>query len=351
MRSISRRLLQLIGVAAIVGLLWLALRGVDFRAIPAVLGRLSATDVLLLMAVNALVLVTLTGRWWLFLLGQGHPTAFLRLVFYRLAAFGVSYFTPGPQFGGEPLQVLLVTHRYGIPSGDAVAAVALDKSVELFTNFVFILAGALFVVWRQMVPQSMAVQAVALALVLLALPVGFLWALWTGRRPLSALLRPLWRLWPAGVRYRPAVVRSEEQAIWLFHHRPGLVLLAFLVSGLSWIAVMAEYWLTAWVLDVRLSLDGLVLALLVTRVAFLLPLPGGLGALEASQVLAMQMLGYSPEVGLSLSLLTRARDVSLGLLGLWVGGASLWSGKRKKAPAYQIEPRIEGEENQQKSSL
>ncbi len=344
MRSVSRRITQLAGAAAIVGLLWLALRDVDFGAVLAVLGRLNAADVLLLLAVNAVVLVTLTGRWWLFLLGQDHLTEFWRLVLYRLAAFGLSYFTPGPQFGGEPLQVLLVTRRYGVPTGDAVAAVALDKSVELFTNFVFILAGALFVVWQEMVPQAVATQAVVLAAVLLALPIVFLWALWAGRHPISALLRPLWRLWPGGVRYRPAVVRSEEQASWLFRHRPRLVLLAFLISGLSWAAVMAEYWLTAWMLDVRLSLDGLVLALLVTRLAFLLPLPGGLGALEASQVLAMEMLGYGAEVGLSLSLLTRARDVSLGLLGLWIGGASFWGGEARRAASRQIDPQIEGEE-------
>jgi hypothetical protein len=37
-------------------------------------------------------------------------------------------------------------------------------------------------------------------------------------------------------------------------------------------------------------------------------------------VLAMQAMGFSPAVGISLSLLIRARDVVLGGFGLWLGG-------------------------------
>jgi hypothetical protein len=44
------------------------------------------------------------------------------------------------------------------------------------------------------------------------------------------------------------------------------------------------------------------------------------GALEASQVLALGALGINPSTGISLSLLIRARDIALGGLGLWWGG-------------------------------
>jgi uncharacterized membrane protein YbhN (UPF0104 family) len=50
------------------------------------------------------------------------------------------------------------------------------------------------------------------------------------------------------------------------------------------------------------------------------PLPGGVGLLEASQALTMQAFGYSSALGISLSLLIRARDLVVGIFGLWVGG-------------------------------
>ncbi len=52
-----------------------------------------------------LALVVFSSRWWLALRAQGHRLPYLTVFRYRMAAFAISYFTPGTQFGGEPLQV------------------------------------------------------------------------------------------------------------------------------------------------------------------------------------------------------------------------------------------------------
>jgi uncharacterized membrane protein YbhN (UPF0104 family) len=98
------------------------------------------------------------------------------------------------------------------------------------------------------------------------------------------------------------------------------LLAALLVSLVSWGTLIGEYWLALYVLGASLTPGQLVTALIAARIAILFPLPGGLGALEASQVLAMEVLGLDPALGLSLSLLIRSRDVLLGVLGLWWGG-------------------------------
>jgi uncharacterized membrane protein YbhN (UPF0104 family) len=69
--------------------------------------------------------------------------------------------------------------------------------------------------------------------------------------------------------------------------------------------------------------------LLAARVAILLPLPAALGALEASQALAMRLLGQSPAAGVSLSVLIRVRDLLLGVIGLGLAGV-LVRGKAKR---------------------
>jgi uncharacterized membrane protein YbhN (UPF0104 family) len=65
--------------------------------------------------------------------------------------------------------------------------------------------------------------------------------------------------------------------------------------------------------------------LFAMRVAILFPMPAGLGVVEAGLALAATALGLSPAAGLSMSLLIRLRDVTLGLVGLWLGGFTLWS--------------------------
>jgi hypothetical protein len=54
--------------------------------------------------------------------------------------------------------------------------------------------------------------------------------------------------------------------------------------------------------------------------AFLTPLPGGLGALVSSQILAISAMGYSIEDGARVAIIIRARDLLFGGLGLYLVG-------------------------------
>ena len=71
-----------------------------------------------------------------------------------------------------------------------------------------------------------------------------------------------------------------------------------------------------------LTLSGVNVIIIMTaaRFAFLTPIPGGLGALEASQVFILKLLGYSPSIGLSACIIIRIRDLLVGSLGLWLAG-------------------------------
>jgi uncharacterized membrane protein YbhN (UPF0104 family) len=105
---------------------------------------------------------------------------------------------------------------------------------------------------------------------------------------------------------------------------------AMSLSALIWMALVGEYWLMLRFLGVELNLIQTVVAISIARFAFLTPLPGGLGALEASQVLALTAMGFSGAEGFSLALLIRARDLALGGLGLLLGSSLL--GQRTVEP-------------------
>jgi uncharacterized protein (TIRG00374 family) len=312
-------------------LLW-ALRSVPLEDSWAVLARLGLAQILVLILANGLVLMTLSGRWWLILRGQGYSIPYLTLAGYRLAAFGVSYFTPGPQFGGEPLQVHLVQRRHRVARSTAISAVTLDKSLELLTNFAFLTGGVACILLWQAFPWVPVRQAIILPVLLLALPVGFLLAIWGGRHPVSGLFKacvglllhqkPLGDV-PWSYRYAKvyqAIRDSEEEATRFCQESPLTLVQALLVSLVSWVAIVGEYWLMLRVLGLDLTPVQVISTLTAARIAILLPLPGGLGTLEASQVLALGAFGLNPAAGISLSLLIRVRDVALGGLGLWWGG-------------------------------
>ena len=116
------RLISLIAWLAALGLLGWILRQVPLTAVFLSLKQLQLGQIALLVLLNALVLTLLTSRWWLILWGLGYKLPFGMTMGHRLAAAGVSYFTPGPQFGGEPVQVLLVEKVHNVPRITAVSS-------------------------------------------------------------------------------------------------------------------------------------------------------------------------------------------------------------------------------------
>jgi uncharacterized membrane protein YbhN (UPF0104 family) len=81
----------------------------------------------------------------------------------------------------------------------------------------------------------------------------------------------------------------------------------------------AEYMLMLRYLGIQLSMGEALAAQTASLLGLLAPVPGGLGALEASQVLALGALGYPASAAISLTLLMRLRDLLNGGLGLLFG--------------------------------
>lgn len=306
--------------AAVLGLLYLALRGTPVTDILAVLGRLHGWQVLLLALANGLILLLIAARWWVVLHSLGGHVPISVLVLYRLAGFSVSYFTPGPHFGGEPLQVHLLHDRRGMALPTAVSGVLLERLIDLLANFTFLVTGLLIVVLTGVVKNLAWAPASFLLVVPLLFPLVHLAALWSGRRPVGWLLGKLAHRWSRWDRLAQVVLQAEEQIGTAFRSRPLALLAAVGISAVIWAATIFEYWLTLRFFGVEPDLRETISALTAARLSILLPLPGALGALEAGQALATQLLGWGPALGIAVSLVIRVRDVLLGLIGLLVGG-------------------------------
>ncbi len=321
-----------------------AVKDAPFASIWETLRSLKLYQVLALAALNTLIVVLFSSRWWLILRAQGSRVPYFSLVRYRLAGFAISYFTPGTQFGGEPLQVYLLQQRHELQSATAVAAVTLDKLFEVLANFTFLFAGVLLVLSTNLLPGMARGEMLLGSGLLLAAPLAYLLILWAGRLPLTWLVlhAPGWlvrrRFWDKASSF---VAPMERQISGLFHLHPLIILGIVFLSGLLWILMVVEYWLTLRFLGAVLDPFQAVGALTAARLAFLAPLPAGLGALEASQVFAMQTLGYDAALGISLSLLIRLRDLCFGLLGLWWAG-SLTHSKTARGRASQAAERGPG---------
>lgn len=307
-------------------LIW-SLRSTPLSAIQREIFNLQGSQIFLLLALNGLILVIISTRWWLLLRAMGFHVAFAHVFSYRLTSFGVSYFTPGPQFGGEPAQIALLTRKDGIASAPAVSSVYLDKLLELMVNFL-VLAGGLILTLATGLRNNLLQHWLWLPAVgVMLLPGVHLLALWRGRLPFSALLNHLGfsRLpRPFFQRIFATINEAELQIALFLRRKPDVLIAGITLSILSWMGMIMEYALMARFLGIEAPFFQVLFAFVLSRLAFLAPLPGGLGVLEASQVLAMQILGFGAVTGVALSLLMRARDILIGLTGIVLGGFSLY---------------------------
>jgi len=297
-------------IVALAALLFWAARQAPLREILMTLSRLRPWQLVVLILANAVVVTLMTARWWLIVRAEAPGVPFLPLLGARLSSFALSYLTPGPQVGGEPVQVAHLRTVHSLSLARAVTSVLLDKLLEFIGNFVLIAIGAAAVVRVGLAPATagtspgfwLAVGA------LLALPALYVLALRSRRRPLRAALL---RLAPSQARtnwFR--VTAASEHLAATFMHRHTRALIAALTASLgAWLAMAVEYILMVRFLGIVLGLGQALVALAASLLAFLIPLPGGLGALEASQVGVLAAFEIPAAQALGLTLLLRARDL------------------------------------------
>ena len=328
MRSWVRRLRWLLWLPVPLLLYW-ALHGVRVRELAQILGRMSWGQLGILLAVNLCIISVLTGRWAWILHGLGERLSTadaLPLAASRLAGFSVSYLTPGPQFGGEPVQLALARRWTGLAYTRGSASLLLDKSFELAGSFAFLGVGVMAMRAVPGIAGRIGSSVVLFLPALLAfLPVAYLAAVFSGRRPLSALAARLpsrWRARPWHAKLA-AFIKASEAEVAAYGRRPVLALMQALLSfGCLWTLSVLEQWLTLRFLDLPCTLPQTLALQAGARLAMLLPFPGALGALEATQRTMLGWMGYAPEGALALSIYVRARDLAFvlaGLLALMVG--------------------------------
>ena len=303
-------------------LLYFALRNAPLVDIWNTLKQLQLSQIGILFMINAVVIASITARWWIIVRAENPSVPFLPLIGYRLSVFGVSYFTLGPQVGGEPLQVLYLQRNHGLTFARATSAVIMDKLLEFLVNFLLIGVGAWAIARVGLFPENgnrFNPSLIAVGAALLIWPLIHIILLYNARYPLSALLRRQPFIQPHNKFIRLIIV-SERMAAAFCHKHLRSLIASLCVSLLAIGGIAAEYYLMVSFLGMQINVIQIFAALTAMQASFLVPLPGGLGALEASQVFALGAFGQTASAAISLALLMRARDILNGGLGLLLAG-------------------------------
>ena len=302
-------------------LLYFAFRNAPLTEIWNTLRRLQPWQIAVLAALDLLIYFLITARWWFIVHAENKDIRYYPLIGVRISVFGISYFTLGPQIGGEALQVLYLQRNYGLTDTHATASVVMDKLLEFLANFFLLVFGLTAVIHAGILSSGVGLPP----LILIGLAGLVLWPLLhiillsNRHYPISALLHIL-----PGIRQDGKFVRfiraSEHLAGKFCQRHPRDLFAAILVSLLASAGTVSEYALITSFLNIGLPFWQTSAAWTAGWLSFLVPLPGGLGALEASQVFALGSFGISAASAIGVTLLMRSRDLFFGGLGLILAG-------------------------------
>lgn len=315
-----KRLLWPLALALLAGVV----TQLPLAALARALGQVTLSQALLWALLNLAIALLATGRWWLFCRRCALPIRFWLLLIVRQAGQAVSFITPGPQFGGEPLQLYWLCRRGDVQATQALLALGLDRGFELWINFA-VLAAVL--VALQLPAGDFAghrqLGLVLLGAALFALPLLATWAI-RQRAALGQIGRKLvdaCRL-PAPAQASPEDFVGAGRGFDIPAANAALIL-----SLAGWAALLAELRLLLHLLGLSVDLASFLTVLAALRLAILLPLPGGIGTLEAGLLWAVQTNDWPADAAASLIALTRLRDLAVLAVGfcclkLGLGGKS-----------------------------
>jgi len=268
--------------------------------------------------------------WWALLPG----TKLWISIWGRLVRDAGSEVLPLSQVGGYLLGARAIVVA-GIPGTTAAASTIVDVSLEFVSQIAFtgLALGWLIRLW----PAAPIAVPVAIGLaVAVILAVGLLVAQRHGFDLIDHLAGVLGRNWLENTAAGAAALHAAIEAIYRQRSR---LCASFVIHLVCWIAATSEVWLALRFagapLDfgVVLVIEGLLYA--VRSVAF--AVPNAVGVQEGAYILLGGSFGLTPEMALALSLLKRARDLTLGLPVL--AACQLFEGRRLWRRAAALEPR------------
>lgn len=302
------------GAAVLAGLgWWFGLNGVIEA-----LRRAQPLGLLAYATWSALVVLVVVARWRLVAAAVGGHAGFGRLVGARLAGDAAGSLLPLARVAGDPLRAVLVRGD-GTSLSTASAGVAIDRLLEVTGNLLAVIAYVSIFSFATAerdagaAPRTLAAGMVVLLVLLAAL----YYRLARGQRPMAPLYGArARRLLPGRGHWLDGIRRIEEHLLDFFRAHRATFLAGLALSVIAELVIILQYRALLGAFGVRLELPVLLLVLLGGGVARAVPTPGALGALEATQVMAVGAATGNPELGFVVGLIVRLHETLLVVAGV-----------------------------------
>jgi uncharacterized protein (TIRG00374 family) len=278
----------------------------------------------LALALGGVVRLGYALRWQMSAGALGVKEPLRRFVQARLAGDALGTVLPTGRISGDPLRVALL-HNEGDGVTVPTTSVALDRFMEWIGNTFFATASiALFALSRTTAENGatwILEGGMVAVLASLIAPLMMLRAGWRPFQPLHLLGKRMSS--PRLRRWRQLLYDTETQLIEFFKHQPRVFSLGVLASLLIELVILIEYRFLLSAFGLAFDWPTLMMIVVTGGLARSVPVPAGLGALEAGQVGLLAVASGDAALGFIVGIVVRLHEAFWAALGF---GALAMSG-------------------------
>ncbi len=274
-----------------------------------------------LVVIGLTVLAWLIGvfRWKVILGCQGEKRRFADLTAVWTVGFTIDYLTPVSMFGGEALRVYLTGKTLDIDWDKSFSSVIIDKILDGTFHVIFITVGVLTFLSFGNFPELWILWLVAAVIFFLFSVLALFYSRAIGKKSILLLIFSFFGLKKTEIKATKKgefIFNTEGNVLRFFSPSESFfwkgVMLSFLRHSLFYMrAFFLVYFLTqSWEPFRSLAMQGLA------YLALFLPLPAGLGGLEAISGFGMEVMGMGADRGVAFGMTWRAAELVICILGV-----------------------------------
>lgn len=252
---------------------------------------------------------------WRQVMPPGMRLSVFQVTWMRGVAEAINNLLPAAQVGGDVARARLASHT-GMPMSIAMASMVVDFTSCILTQALFTLAG-LGLLIMQHGSVSFGWQLVFGALVAKFVFLAFYFV---QRKGLFAMFQRIGSTFFSGPTWEKLIQGGAafDREINAIYRRWPDVLMSLFWTFLAWVIGAGEVWLGLYFLGHPVTIvEAMIIESLSQAVkGAVFMVPGALGFLEGGFIVIGKLFGIPPEIALSMALVKRFREISLGLPGL-----------------------------------
>ena len=308
-------------IALTVGLFlfWFIVRKAGWERLSEALVFLISLKGLLVVLLTLIIGVISILRWKLILRAQGFDLRAKDLGQLWAVGFTVSYLSPVALFGGEAFRIYLTKKKFNLSWEKSAASVVIDKILDGTLFLMFLIVGILAFLFYGYFPSKMTASLVFLIILGLG---GLLLLFYFKAMNRESVLE--WFLKLFGVRKEKIknnkngkiIFDTEKEIISFFSPKKKAFWEGLGLSFLRYFLLFFRVALIIFFLKEGIEPSKVLAIYGFTNLALLVPLPAGLGSLEAASAFSFKVLGLGFATGTIFGMVWRGADLVLCALGL-----------------------------------